>query len=115
DPVVAAATILVALVSDDVALSDQRAAAIRVELERITSPDKAQAALIRARLAADQIDETTTVIDTLAPFLAERLYDDEKHALIEMTRGVFEAHGPDLPTGSQHIRRLTQKLGLEVH
>lgn len=115
DPVVAAATVLVALVTDDVALSDQREAAIRAELEQLTDARKAEEALVYAKWAASQIDETGIVIDKVGPFLAEKLYENEKHALIVMTRSVYEAQGPDLPTAGNRIRRLTQKLGLEVH
>ena len=115
DPVVAAATILVALVTDDIALTDQREAAIRAELEQLTTAKKAEEALVYGKWAASQIDETGMVIDRLGPFLGERLDVNEKHGLIGMARNVYEAQGPDLPTAGNRIRRLTQKLGLEVH
>ncbi len=115
DPVVAAATILVALATDDAALSPAREDAIRTELSELTSGDRAEEAFVYGKWAAGQIDDTGIVIDKVAPFLAERLYANEKDGLLTMARNVFAAGGPDLPSGGQRLRRLTQKLGLEIH
>lgn len=115
DPVVAAATLLVAVASDDVALSPAREEAIRGEIEGLTSSDKVDEAMTYGKWAAGQIDDAGVVIDKLAPFLSGRLYENEKYAMLVMTRNIFAANGPDLPSGAQRLRRLTQKLGLEVH
>ena len=115
DPVVAAATILVGLASDDVALSPQRESAIREELLAISDADKAEEALVYAKWATGQIDEAGTVTDKLGPFLATRLSEHEKHGFVDMARAVVAAEGPPLIAASHRLRRLTQKIGLEVH
>ena len=115
DPVVAAATILVAVATDDVALSTAREETIRAEIGNLTSPDKTEEAVIYGKWAAAQIDDTAVVIDKLGPFLAERLDGAEKDGMMTMARNVLAAEGPDLPLEAQRFRRLTQKLGLEVH
>ncbi len=115
DPIVAAATILVAVATDDVALSTAREETIRAEIGKLTSPDKLEEAVIYGKWAAAQIADTAVVIDKLGPFLAERLDGAEKHGMMTMARNVCAAEGPDLPLEAQRFRRLTQKLGLEVH
>jgi hypothetical protein len=115
DPIVAAATLLASIASDDVALSPQREAAIREELAGLTEAGKAEEALVYGQWASGQIDEAGTVIDKLGPFLATRLNEGEKHGLVDIARTVVAADGPPLLTASHRLRRLTQKIGLEVH
>lgn len=115
DPVVAAATILVAVASDDIALSPEREQVIRAEIGELTTSGKADEALVYAKWAAAQIDEAGTVLDKLAPFLAERLNGDEKHTMVAMAGKAMATRGDPLPLAPQRISRLTQKLGLEVH
>lgn len=116
DPVVAAATILTALAMDDVRLSDERQGAVSAEIGALAAtPEKSQEAVIYGKWASEQIDDTGIVIDKLAPFLAARLDEAEKHAFVTMAHNVVSTDGPELPQAGMRLRRLTQKLGLEVH
>lgn len=115
DPVVAAATLLVALVTDEVALSPEREQAVAEKIGALTSREKADEALVYGKWANSQVDDTSTTISKVAPFLAGRLSEAEKHTMVDMARAVVSVEGPALPAASQNIRRLTQKLGIEVH
>ena len=114
DPVVAAATLLVAIASDDAALGPDRESAARAEIALIADPAKLEEAIVYAKWASGQIDDAGTVIDKLGPFLASRLTDEEKNDLVAMTRRVALTQGPPLPALDQRMRRLRQKLGLQV-
>lgn len=114
DPVIGGATVLAALVMDDVAMSGEREAAIRSEIGDLVSEAKADEAVIYGKWAAEQIDDASLVIDKVAPFLAGKLYENEKHGLMVMAGNVVEATGPELPMAAQRLRRLRQKLGLQI-
>ena len=109
DPVVAAA-----IASDDAALGPDRESAARAEIALIADPAKLEEAIVYAKWASGQIDDAGTVIDKLGPFLASRLTDEEKNDLVAMTRRVALTQGPPLPALDQRMRRLRQKLGLQV-
>ncbi|MGB3502975.1 MAG: hypothetical protein WBA44_15235 [Mesorhizobium sp.] len=114
DPVIAAATLIAGISGEDVALSPAREQMLRNEIAAIADPSKAEEAVIYAQWAADQIDDATTVIDKLGPYLAARLNDGEKADLIAMVRKVATEEGPLLPSLELRMRRLRQKLGLEI-
>ena len=63
DPVVAAATLLVAIASDDAALGPNRESAARAEIALIADPAKLEEAIVYAKWASGQIDDAGTVID----------------------------------------------------
>ncbi|MDX8467892.1 hypothetical protein RFM26_19540 [Mesorhizobium sp. VK23B] len=72
DPVVAAATLITAIVSEHGPILPQREAVLREVIAQIAaSPKKTDEAVVYAKWAASQIDDTTIVIDKLAPFLRE--------------------------------------------
>lgn len=116
DPVIAAATLVIAIAADDMPLSGARETALREALAAISSAAKADEALIYGKWAAAQIDDTVVVIDKLSPLLRERLDDGEKEDLLAMVGAVLRA-GEDNPPplAAQRIRRLRQKLGLETN
>lgn len=114
DPVVAAATLITALATDDVALSVEREAATRDWLGEIATDAAADEAMIYGKWAAAQIDDAGTVIDKLGLFLGGKLTDAEKHGLLEKAREILKVQGPELVAREVRLRRLTQKLGLEV-
>ena len=114
DPVVAVATLAIAVASDDVALSDERRDATRAWLGKIAAASAADEAMIYADWAARQIDEAATVIDKLGPLLASKLTNEEKRELVEKIGEISVATGPALPSRDQRLRRLSQKIGLEV-
>ena len=115
DPVVAAATLIAGIVTDDVALSPAREEALRNEISAIADAAKLDEVVVYAKWAAGQIDDAMTVIDKLGPFLAARLSDDEKTEFTAMLRRVSTNEGPALPSLEQRLRRLRQKLGLQVN
>lgn len=116
DPVVGAATIITALVTDDLALSSPRDTTLRKEIGGIASNEaNASEALIYAKWASEQIDDAATVIDKVSPLLREKLDDDEKLAFLDMVRRVATADPDPIPTLEPNLRRLRQKLGLVIN
>jgi hypothetical protein len=115
DPVVAAATLISAMVSDDVPLTPEREAALGKEIEAIARAGMLEETLVYAKWAASQIDDTGAVIDKLGPLLRDRLDEEERHELLAMIRRTSATSGPQLPGLEPRMRRLRQKLGLEVN
>lgn len=115
DPVVAAATLISAILSDDVPLTPEREAALRKEIEPIVQEGKLDEAIVYAKWASGQIDDAAVVIDKLGPFLRDKLNEKERHDLLAMIRRSSVAAGPGLPTLEPRMRRLRQKLGLETN
>lgn len=114
DPVIAASTLIVALLSDGVPLIPAREEALNKEIDAIAAPGKTEEAVTYAKWAAGQIDDATVVIDKLAPFLANKLDEQEKHGLLDMVRRTATADSTPIPTLEPRMRRLRQKLGLVV-
>lgn len=116
DPVVAAATLITAIVSEQGPVLPQREAAIRDVISEISdSPKKTDEAVVYAKWAASQVEDTTIVIDKLAPFLRERLDLNEREDLLQMLNRVARGGEQSLKIADQRMLRLRQKLGFEVH
>ncbi|MBZ9679452.1 MULTISPECIES: hypothetical protein [unclassified Mesorhizobium] len=116
DPVVAAATLITAIVSEDGPVLPRREAVIREVISQIAAgPKKTDEAVVYARWAATQIDDTTIVIDKLAPFLRERLDPNERDDLLQMLNRVAQGGEQSLKIPDQRMLRLRQKLGFEVN
>jgi len=115
DPVVAAATLMASIVSDGSPIAPQREEALRKEISGIAAEGKADEAVVYAKWAIDQVDDTAVVIDKVAPLLSDRLDETEKNDLLSMVRRVATAGGPPLPMLEPRMRRLRQKLGIVVH
>nr|WP_292147169.1 hypothetical protein [Mesorhizobium sp.] len=116
DPVVAAATLITAMVSEDGPVLPQREAVIREVISQIAvGQKKTDEAVVYAKWAASQIDDTTIVIDKLAPFLRERLDPSERDDLLQMLNRVAQGGERSLKIADQRILRLRQKLGFEVN
>ncbi|TIY04760.1 MAG: hypothetical protein E5V22_10075 [Mesorhizobium sp.] len=101
DPVVAAATLITAIVSENGPVLPQREAAIRSMISEIADDKKT--------------DEAAVVIDKLAPFLRERLDVTERNDLLQMVNRAAQAGEQPLKISDQRILRLRQKLGFEVN
>jgi len=114
DPVVAAATVIASIISDDVALNDAREETLRQEIDAIALPGKLDETMVYAKWAASQVDDAAVVIDKLGPMLAAKLDEPEKQSLLTMTRRVALADTEPLPMLEPRLRRLRQKLGLVV-
>jgi uncharacterized tellurite resistance protein B-like protein len=115
DPVVAAATLITSIVSEDGPILPQREAVIRSVISEIADKKKTDEAVIYAKWAAAQVDDTTVVIDRLAPFLRERLDVAERNDLLQMVNRVAQGGEKSLEISDQRILRLRQKLGFEVN
>ncbi|MBZ9675371.1 hypothetical protein [Mesorhizobium sp. ES1-1] len=115
DPVVAAATLITALVSEDGPVLPQREAVIRSVISEIADKKKTEEAVIYAKWAAAQIDDTTIVIDKLAPFLRQRLDVSKRNDLLQMLNRAAQGGEKRLEIADQRILRLRQKLGFEVN
>jgi uncharacterized tellurite resistance protein B-like protein len=115
DPVVAAATLIASIMSDDVVLKPSRESALGKEIDTIASAGKLDETIVYAKWAAAQIDDAQVVIDKLAPMLATRLDEHEKHGLLDMVRRVAKTDAEPLPMLDARLRRLRQKLGLVVN
>ncbi|WP_296739909.1 hypothetical protein [Mesorhizobium sp.] len=116
DPVVAAATLITAIVSEQGPILPQRETALRdVISEIVDSPKKTDEAVVYAKWAASQVEDTTIVIDKLAPFLRERLDLNEREDLLQMLNRVARGGEQSLKVADQRMLRLRQKLGFEVH
>jgi len=116
DPVVAAATLITAIVAEDGPVLPGREAVIRSVISEIAdSKKKTDEAVVYAKWAASQIDDTTIVIDKLAPFLRERLDVNERNDLLQMLNRVAQGGEKSLQIADQRILRLRQKLGFEVN
>lgn len=115
DPVVAAATLITAIVSENGPVLPQREAVIRSVISEIADKKKTDEAVVYAKWAAAQIDDTTIVIDKLAPFLRERLDVAERNDLLQMVNRAAQGGEKKLEIADQRILRLRQKLGFEVN
>ncbi|TPN32768.1 hypothetical protein FKO01_14105 [Mesorhizobium sp. B2-3-3] len=115
DPVVAAATLITSIVSENGPVLPQREAVIREVISGIADKKKTDEAVIYAKWAVSQIDDTTLVIDKLAPFLRERLDPNEREDLLRMLNRVAQGGGQSVKVADQRMLRLRQKLGFEVN
>jgi hypothetical protein len=114
DPVVAAATVIMAIAAEDAAVTPEIEARVRDTVSKIADSKKLDEAVIYAKWASDQIADVNTVIDKAADFLSGRLNETEKEELIAMTEAA-------MPRAERHmmfakrIERLRKKLGLVVN
>jgi uncharacterized tellurite resistance protein B-like protein len=115
DPVIAAATLITAIVSEDVPLTPQIEKGVRSVIGEIADDKATEQAVIYAKWAASQINDATMTIDKLAPFLRDHLDQNERNDLLEMTERALRPDLPRPPRFDQRIRRLRQKLGFEIH
>ena len=114
DVVVAAATLLTAIAAERGMLSQMHERTISREIGRLTTRSKAEEATLYAKWAAAQIDDATTVINVLVPFLATRLDEAEKRQLIEMARLVLSVDETN-SSGQGLLPVVKRKLGLVVN
>ena len=112
DPVVAAATLIVAIHGEDQPLQPRQEAAIRETLAEIAPADKLDEAIIYGKWAASQIADTQLVIGHAGKFLSSRLNGSEKEQLVEMVNSVAATSGQTPQFLKLRTDRLRQKLGL---
>ena len=112
DPVVGAATLIVALAEEaqarDPALDD----ALKAALAGVSSPDAAEEAVIYGRWALKDIPEASTAFRLVSPMICERLSVDEREQLVAMARGVVEPFAENTGALRAGLTTLRQRLGL---
>ncbi|WP_271897653.1 hypothetical protein [Candidatus Phyllobacterium onerii] len=113
DPVLAAATLILAIIAEDTLITDGHFDAVRRVILDISSPKKADEAMIYAKWAFSQVGDTATVIEKTSPFLRQQLNELEKCELIDMV-GEAAAAVPVSHHYGQRVRKLKQRLGLQV-
>ncbi len=114
DPVVAAATIMVSIITEDTVLSPLVEQPMRAQLASIATPAKLDETMIYATWATNQVADVQNVIDLAGVYLSKQLSHDEKHELIEMILAAapIDKRSELFP---QRIKRLQQKLGLKLN
>jgi uncharacterized tellurite resistance protein B-like protein len=113
DPVLAAATVIYAIISEDVPQSDDHAEAVRSVILEISDAAKAEESIIYAKWATNQIGDVMIVINKTSPLLRQQLNEVEKQDLIAMV-GTAAAATQTSPHYGPRVRTRTQKLGLEI-
>ncbi len=110
DPVLAAATILQSVASNEAPVSKKVNDLIHEFISGLTTPQNTEEALIYARWAVSRVVETPMVIDRVAPLLNARLNDAEKEELISMVRAVEKCQSSWQTPHSEAVTRLRRKL-----
>ncbi len=114
DPVHAAATIILAIISEDEMIDDRHTGAVRKVLLKVTNCLQVDEAVIYARWACDQIGDTVTVIEKTTLFINQRLSEVEKCELLDMLEETAAAV-PPTQHYKQRVRKLRQRLGFQVN
>lgn len=115
DPVIAAATVILAIAAEDAVVSEALEMRVRAEIGAIAANEKQlEEAIVYAKWATDQVADVPSVIDKSTQLLKPRLDEHEKEQLIAMVLSAT-------PSGERHVlfkkrvEQLRRKLGLEVN
>lgn len=114
DPFVAATTVMLAIASEDVPISDPLESRLRQKIAPVAaSEQKADEAVLYAKWATTQVADVQIVIDKTTLLLNDKLSKHQKEKLVSMVRDVT-------PPDERHmmferrVELLRQKLGLMV-
>jgi len=88
DPVVGAATIIVAIADETGALDDDLIATLERDLARVSTPQNAQEAVVYAQWAVRQAAEASTVMRHASPLLNQTLTEPQRRHLVAMTHAL---------------------------
>jgi hypothetical protein len=114
DPVTAASTVVLAIASEDMAVSDEMEKRLRDKIAVIAaSENQIDEAVIYAKWAADQVADVSIVIDKIAFLLKDRLHREEKEELVAMAQSVALPDERHAMFG-RRIETLRRKLGLVI-
>jgi len=114
DPVTAAITIIAAIASEDAPLDEAMEQRLRGATAEIADTGKkVDEAVGYAKWATNQVADVQGVIDHAGRFLATKLDEPEKRELVAMLDRVVP-RGQRTQVYPDRVRRLKQKLGLEV-
>ncbi|HXV31419.1 MAG TPA: hypothetical protein VD840_13900 [Sinorhizobium sp.] len=114
DPVIAAATVIMAIAAEDIAVSDELEARIRAEIGAIAASEKqGDEAVAYAKWATNQVADVAAVIDKATQWLKPRLDEREKEQLVAMVLSAT-LPGERHVMFRQRVEQLRRKLGLEI-
>ena len=114
DPVVAAATVILSIATEDTHLTDELESSLRMQINEISGSERAtDEAVVYAKLASAQVADVPIVIDKTSALLKTKLSDNEKEDLLLMVDKVAmpESRHALYPRRMELLRR---KLGLIV-
>lgn len=111
---IAAATILVAIFAEDGPLGPQQEAEVGKVLARICDSAMRDEAMIYAKWATKQVPDAPLVIDRAGKFLASQLSATEIEQFLAMVDEIAGRCETPPQFYSQRVRRLRQKLGLQI-
>ncbi len=114
DPVVAAATVIMAIATEDAIATPEIEDRVRQQIAQIADAAKTDEAIIYAKWASEQVADVHTVIDKACALLTDRLSPEEKEQLVAMA-GAATVKGERHPLYPKRIERLRKKLGLVVN
>ena len=113
DPMVAAATLMVSIQSEEFVLGEGDEEIIAILLARLVEGETAERALEYGRWAALQEPDTNLVIDTLGNFLKQQLTRPEKVEFLELLDEAEQKISGCHDYGSSRMR-LASQMGLKV-
>ena len=113
DPLVAAATLMVSIQSEEFVLGDGDEEIIAILLARLIEGEAPEQALDYAKWAALQGPNTSYVIDALGNFLRQQLTRPEKMEFLELLDEADQKIGGCHDYGSSRLR-LASQMGLKV-
>ncbi len=115
DPVVAAATVILAIAAEDAPISDGLEMRVRAEIGAIAANEKQlEEAIAYAKWATDQVAHVPSVIDKSTQLLKPRLDEREKEQLVAMVLSAA-LPGERHVLFKQRVEQLRRKLGLELN
>jgi len=113
DPVVAAATVVLSIVSEDAPPREAHVSALTTALATLSTAAHAEEAVTYAKWVTGQINQATTVIDKVGPILRARLTTSERDDVLRLLDHVADA-GPQPTMYRQRVSRLCMRLGAAV-
>ena len=113
DPIIAAATLIIAVQSEEFVLGEGDTDIVEQLLMRITDQEQAIYATSYAHWAVIEVGELDYIIETLGSFLGQHLNDDEKLEFLEMLDDANSSIGGSYDFDATR-RQLIQYLGFET-
>ena len=114
DPIIGAATLIVALADEAQARDPGLDDALRSALASVSNADAAEEAVIYGRWAMKDTPEASTAFRLISPMLNEKLSPDEREQLVAMARDVVGPHAENGAALRAGLVTLRQRLGLQV-
>ncbi|MCI5077633.1 hypothetical protein [Oricola sp.] len=112
DPVVAAATLIIAMAEDQGRFDDRAEASLREALGPVSrDAELVEEAIVYGKWAAAQSVDASTPMRLISPYLVETLSVEEREQLMAIAEHVMAASGGDRGAQERLIDRLRNRLG----